>query len=238
VVVLLGGCKYTAPEPSDTAPDGSSCTPISKGLGRLAAPTVDPPILDGVFDDWTTCFVALDTTNAGLVRELEEARFASGAFSVAHDGSRLFVAVRLTAEQPRGNELSDIYRNDSIAIYVDADRVSNTDYDGNAAQIVIDHAARIRSFRKTVPITLPGVDAVVQEAATIDFEVAISQSALGPFASTVGFDLGLSEGDGQDQLSEVVWHQECDGQSGCLCSNDDDAPYCNAKQFGAVELLP
>jgi hypothetical protein len=231
----FGACLTEAPP----------CVPIESGPGALAVPRLASPIaLDGDLADWPTCFVTVDTTTAGLIRDLEgTGRFAPGRFSVATDGERLYVAAEVSVLPPLGDHLPpDVYLNNAISVYVDADGVFRTArYDPDAAQIVVDHANRHAGFAAgegVIPIDAMESAAVVRHD-TFTIEMSIAPSTLGAasFAPTIGFDIGLVGGNGVTMSSELVWHQACAAPV-CGCANSDDAPYCDARQFGTATFAP
>src|SRR5438132_13880448 len=46
------------------------CIPIESGRGTLTVPRLaHPPVVDGDLADWPTCFVTVDPSSAGLVRD-------------------------------------------------------------------------------------------------------------------------------------------------------------------------
>src|SRR5262249_47555106 len=140
LVCSFGLCVETVPP----------CTPIDDGAGKLTIPLVHSPItIDGSLADWPTCFISVDPTNAGLVRDLgATGHFASGRFSLASDGTHLFVAAEVDIVAPLGDQPPPaIYKNNAISVYFDGDGVFTTAaYDANAAQIVVDHANRTQGF--------------------------------------------------------------------------------------------
>src|SRR5438045_6916621 len=82
------------------------CLPIATGNGQLTAPLLDHAIvLDGDLADWPTCFVDVDPTTAGLVRDLGTGgMYSSGRFSVAADAGHIYVAAEVHAIPPLGDQ--------------------------------------------------------------------------------------------------------------------------------------
>lgn len=236
-----GQCRREA-LPVDAAVDAFACTPITAGAGRLNAPRVTAPIIDGDVGDWTACFVTLSpATNPA--RDLDGTmRFLNGRFSVAHDGTRLYIAADVEGIAPLGDQpLPSVYENNSISLYLDGDgSFASMQYDPDAVQIVIDHANRVQAYRNGALVTIPGVVTAVKTVGTrFAIEVAIQASAFGrtAMASSMGFDIGFEGGDGVDQYSEVYWYQAC-GLPACGCSLTNAAPYCDAREFGRASLSP
>jgi hypothetical protein len=225
-------------------PPQPACTPIATAPGQLTVPIVDnPPVVDGDLTDWTTCFITDDPSTAGLVRDLgADGMFASGQFSVTADAGHLYVGAYVHSVPPLGDALPPmVYLNNSVSVYVDGDGVSTTaSYDDNAAQIVVDHANQQSAFRSGQVVTVPDVvSAAVTGSATFTIEMSITPATLGltAFPSVVGFDIGLVGGDGTVMTSELVWYQAC-ARPQCGCAGSDTAPYCDAREFGSVELTP
>ncbi len=219
--------------------DAATCTPIVNGAGALIAPRASIT-LDGQLDDWSACFVTLDTSTALIREENGGGMFASGRFSIAHDDKRIYIAAEVQGVAPLGDHAEpQVYKNDSISLYLDADGVFQSDtYDPDAAQIVIDHANRIGVFHATSPLpNLASFARTVNDTFTIEIAIEPSTLNASAFASTIGFDIGFEGGDGVDQTSELLWFSAC-GPPDCVCSNGDSAPYCDARQFGTATLAP
>jgi len=222
--------------PADGDPPGG-CTPIVAGSGALTAPRIAPIRLDGMLDDWTACFVALDTGNA-TIRDLNGGgAYATGRFSIAHDDTRFYIAAEVMGVPPLGDQPPPaVYENDSISIYLDADGVfDSATYDADAIQIVIDHANRSQQFHASQLTNF--ASAVRGTGNLFTLELAIQPSTLGAtaFAPTIGFDIGFEGGDGVDQTSELLWYVAC-APPACGCTNGDSAPYCDARQLGTATL--
>lgn len=226
-------------------PVGPACTPITAGVpGVLEVPNLPAPTIDGNLADWTSCYLPLDEATAGLVRRLDvTAAVPGGRFSVMHDGTNLYLAAIVTGIVPLGNAMDNlIYRNDGVALYVDANgQMPTPGYDTEASQIVVDHAARRHAYRQANAIGTPAISAsVLANASTYTVEIMVTPSTYGvnAFAETIGFDVAINGGTGPAQENEIVWHQRCNTATGCQCPNGDDAPYCNAQQFGFAHLVP
>ena len=219
------------------------CVPNETGPGALTAPRLTSPIaLDGDLSDWPTCFVTVDTMTAGLIRDLDgSGRFAPGRFSVAADENRVYVAAEVSVLPPLGDHLPpDVYLNNAISVYFDADGVFLTArYDEDAAQIVVDHANRTQGFAiGRGLVDLPELaSGTAVGASTFTIELSITPKTLGSssFARTIGFDIGLVGGNGETMSSELVWFQRC-GPPDCECTNGQSAPFCDARQFGALTI--
>lgn len=232
----------------DADVDGSiapACIAITAGLeGILEVPRLTPPTIDGNVDEWMTCFLPLDEATAGLVRKSDPtAAVPAGRFSVMHDGTNVYFAATVVGIPPLGDATNNgIYRNDGIALYVDANgEMLTPGYDGDAAQIVVDHASRRHAYRQASAIGEPSISAsVTTTGATYTVEIMVTPSTYGAsaFAETIGFDVGLNGGTGAEFENEILWHQRCSTATGCQCPNLDDAPYCNAQQFGDAHLVP
>jgi hypothetical protein len=221
-----------------------ACIPIVAGSGKLTAPRLDSAIvLDGDLSDWPTCFVTVDPSSAGLVRDLGAGgNFASGRFSVAADADHLYVAAEVQSVPPLGDHLPPaVYLNNAISTYFDGDgQFATATYDADAAQIVVDHANREQAFHSGSTVTVPDVASVAMTGTstfTIEMSVAPATFGLAAFANPIGFDIGLVGGDGSVMTSELVWFQACKPPA-CGCSNGDAAPYCDARELGTVELAP
>jgi len=224
---------------------GPACIPITAGVdGVLEVPRLPPPTIDGNVADWTACYLPLDEATAGLVRKLDgNAAVPAGRFSVMHDGTNLYLAAVVDGVLPLGNATNvDIYRNDGVVLYVDANgQMLTPGYDPEASQIVVDHAARRHLYRQSNPIGIPVISAsVTVTGPTYTVEIMVTPSTYGvaAFAETIGFDVGIDGGTGDVQENEILWHQRCNTATGCQCPNGDDAPYCNAQQFGFAHLVP
>lgn len=224
--------------------DPASCTPIVAGPGSLTAPRLAHPLaLDGDLGDWPTCFVPLDTTSAGLLRDLGAAgHFPSGRFSIAHDDTHLYIGAEVADVPPLGDQpLPAVYLNNAISVYLDGDGVFTLpSYDADAAQIVVDHANREQAFRSGQAVAPPEVASFARtdrNTFTIELSVAPSTFGRAAFSRSMGFDIGLLGGDGATTSSEVIWFQRCAAPT-CGCTNRDSAPYCDAREFGTVGLAP
>ncbi len=229
--------------PFDAGPDAAKCLPIVTAPGALAAPPLTMPIVvDGDLADWPTCFVTLDT-NTAIIRDLGAAgSFPTGRFSVAHDAARVYIAAEVMGVLPLGDEPPPaVFRNNSISIYLDADGVfTSSKYDPDAAQIVVDHANRMQAFRNGQLITVTDfTSAAAMTQATFRIEIALTPTTLSAsaFARTIGFDIGFEGGNGTTQTSELVWFEKCSPPA-CGCNGPMSAPFCDARQFGTVELAP
>jgi hypothetical protein len=225
--------------PSDDA--AVACTPIVAGPGALTAPSVSTIVLDGSLADWPTCFVTLDS-HTGIIRDLTGlGDYSTGRFSVAHDATHLYIAAEVTGVPPLGDQpLPDIYENDSISVYLDADGVfAMQKYDADAMQIVVDHANRMQGFRSGALALGNLTTATRTTGSTFTIEMAVQPATLSAskFASTIGFDIGFESGDGVVQTSELVWFEKC-GPPMCGCANGMSAPFCDARQLGTVTLAP
>lgn len=221
------------------------CLPIEAGSGKLTAPRLETPIvIDGDVADWPTCFVAVDPSTAGLVRDLGTGgSYAPGRFSVAVDANHLYVAAEVHPVLPLGDQPSpDVYLNDAISVYFDGDGVFTTaNYNQDAAQIVVDHANRVGVFRRgSPPPTLVGLVSAARTTGstfTIEMSVAPATFGLAAFGNPMGFDIGLVGGDGSIMTSELVWYQAC-APPACGCSNGMAAPFCDAREFGTIAIDP
>jgi Carbohydrate family 9 binding domain-like len=264
LLVVLAGCY--APTPPDgvpcseakTCPTGQSCffdrcyvaappcVEIAADAGRIDIPRIETPLaLDGSLADWPTCFIDVDPSTAGLVRDLSGTMglYAAGRFSLAMipDDDRIFLGAEVTIVPPLGNApVPNIYENNAISTYFDADGVTLTNrYDADAAQIVVDHANRTAAFRSgTGVVTVPDVQSAARVGdTTFVIEMSIRPSTLGrtAFAPEIGFDIGLVGGNGDVMVSELVWFQACTRPT-CGCAGTDSAPYCDARQFGRARL--
>lgn len=229
------------------APLPPACIPIEEGVGALVIPKLEAaPTVDGDLSDWPTCFVSVDQSNAGLVRDLGAGgKFAPGRFSIGANGDRLYVVAEVQSVLPLGDHaVPDVYLNNAISVYFDGDGEFLTNaYGDDAAQIVIDHANRTASFQADNGgiIEIPEqLNAARVGASTFTIEMSITPASLGldAFASTIGFDIGLVGGDGEVMTSELVWFQAC-GDPECVCSagHSDSAPYCDSRQFGTARFL-
>jgi hypothetical protein len=218
------------------------CLEIATGTGQLTAPLLDRAItLDGDLADWPTCFVTIDPSSAGLVRDLGAGgRFASGRFSVAADADHIYVAAEVQSVPPLGEHAApDVFLNNAISVYFDGDGSFTTQaYDADAAQIVVDHANRQGAFHSGSIITVPELaSAAVAGATTFTIEMAVTPASFGlaAFGDRIGFDIGLVAGDGAVMTSELVWFQAC-ARPTCGCSSTDTAPYCDAREFGTLAI--
>jgi len=219
------------------------CTPIDDGSGKLTVPTVTSPIaLDGDLGDWPTCFVTVDATTAGLVRDMgANGKYAAGRFSLAADATHLYIAAECSIVAPLGDQPPPaVYQNNSISVYFDADGVFTTaKYDADAAQIVVDHANQEQAFHSGSLLDSVGVTsgATVGDT-TFTIEMAVEPATFGAtsFADTIGFDIGLVGGDGAEMTSELVWFQAC-APPACGCTNGDAAPFCDAREFGTATFM-
>jgi hypothetical protein len=218
----------------------SPCTPIDAGPGKLTIPRLrEPIVVDGDLADWPTCFITITPSTAGLVRNLgADGRFTPGRFSIAADATHLYVAAEVQSVLPLGDApLPNIYKNNAISVYFDGDGTFTTaNYDADAAQVVVDHANRKQGFHSGQLIALSDVvTAATTGPTTFVIEMALAPSSLklAAFGTHLGFDIGLVGGDGSVMTSELVWVQAC-APPGCGCSNNDAAPYCDAREFGTA----
>jgi len=220
------------------------------GPGQLIVSRVTAaPVVDGDLSDWSTCFTHLDSRTTGAhIRSFTDAgTFPSGDFALVHDGSSIYIAARVVGVLPLGdNGGPELYENDSIAIYIDANGSYsdlNNGYGPDATQIVIDHAGRVQGFRVTTQVATPNMNArtsALADGRSYTVEVRIDPATFGAaaFGATIGFDIAWNDGVGDSQVSEISWFKKCGASTGCGCSNGDDAPYCNSRQFGSAQLLP
>ncbi len=245
LVCSRGTCVAHVTEPPDAtgvtdARDAAGCTPVADGAGALSAPSFTPTI-DGDLTEWTPCFIGLDSTTGVVIDYGAMNRFPSGRFSIAHDATHLYIAAEVQGVLPLGNHgLPTIYENNAISVYLDGDgSVTSSDYDDDAAQILVDHANRVQPYRNTLPVSLSHLASAAQaDQATFTIELALEPSAFGlaSFGPTVRFDLGFEAGDGTEQDSEVYWYQRCELPT-CGCSDGTtSAPYCDARELGTVTL--
>ena len=230
----FGKCSAAAPP----------CIPIATGSGSLTAPVLATPIrIDGDLSDWPTCFVTVDASTAGLVRDLGAGgQFTPGRFSVAADAGHLYVAAQVTSAPPLGDAPPpNVFLNNAISVYFDGDgQIAGAAYDADAAQIVVDHANREQAFRNATAVVVPEVaSAATSDATTFTIELSVAPATFGlpAFGPTVGFDIGLVGGNGTNMTSELVWFQRCTTPA-CGCPDGTDAaPYCDAREFGSVKLV-
>jgi hypothetical protein len=221
------------------------CIPIDAGTGKLTVPRLDHAlVLDGDLSDWPTCFVTVDLTTAGLVRDLGAGgMFAPGRFSIAADDDHLYVGAEVHTVPPLGDHAPpDVFLNNAISVYFDGDGVFTTAaYDADAAQIIVDHANRVGEFHNPGPtITVPDfASAAMTGPSTFTIEMSVTPASFGlaEFGSTIGFDIGLVGGDGSVMTSELVWFQACKPPA-CGCTSGDAAPYCDTREFGTATFAP
>jgi hypothetical protein len=220
------------------------CTSIASGSGSLVVPRLAQPItLDGDLSDWPTCFITLDTSTAGLVRDLGAGgHFPNGQFSVAADAGHVYVGAEVTIVPPLGDRAApNVFLNNAISVYFDGDgQFSTASYDADAAQIVIDHANREQAFRSGATVTVPDISsAAVTGAATFSIEMSVTPATFGlaAFSGALGFDIGFVGGDGVTMTSELVWYQRCQAPQ-CGCGSGSAAPFCDAREFGTVAIAP
>lgn len=255
------GCYAPAPPPGalctadQTCPDplicrfgrcvtATPCTSIASGSGSLVVPRLAQPLtLDGDLSDWPTCFVTLDRSTAGLVRDLGAGgHFPEGRFSVAADATHIYVGAEVAIVPPLGEHAPpDIFLNNAISVYFDGDgQFATAAYDADAAQIVVDHANREQAFHSGATIPAPGVASVaLTGASTFSIEMSVTAATFGlaAFPGAIGFDIGFVGGDGTTMSSELVWFQRCTTPV-CGCSGGSAAPYCDAREFGSVAIGP
>jgi len=221
------------------------CIPIDNGSGKLTIPKLrEPIVVDGDISDWPTCFITVDPTTAGLIRDLgANGQFTPGRFSIAADADHhLYVAAEVTSVLPLGDApLPAIYKNNAISVYIDGDGTfTSASYDPDAAQIVVDHANREQGFHSGSLIAPPDlVSAAVTGSSTFTIEMAVDATSFGlaAFGSQIGFDIGLVGGDGSVMTSELVWFQACSPPA-CMCTNGDAAPFCDARELGTATFAP
>ncbi len=225
----------------DAPRDAFACKPIGGAGGSLEVPFVVAPKIDGDLADWPACFVSIDATH-NPTRDLDHmGAFASGRFSLAHDATKIYLAADITGIAPLGDEaVPGIFENDSVSFYLDGDGVFTSQaYDSDAMQLVIDHANRVQGFRDGMNVTATSVTSAAITSGnhyTIEASVAPSTFGLTAFGASIGFDLGIENGDGASQLSEVLWYQACElPLCGCM-SGTESAPYCDAREFGTATL--
>ena len=222
--------------------DAATCTPIAAGSAALTAPMIPAPAIDGKLADWPTCFISI-ASGSNPTRDFgANGMFPAGRFSIARDATHVFIAAEVMGVPPLGAQPPPaIYQNNSISFYVDGGGHSTTAaYGPHAAQIVIDHANQIQSFRDGTEVVLPNViSAAKTSGTTYTIEMSLDASSLSLFAfgTTLGFDIGFEGGDGTTQTSEVLWVETC-GPPDCGCTNSSSAaaPYCDAREFGVAAL--
>jgi hypothetical protein len=228
------------------APDASGCRSITTNTpGSLVAPKVGAAkTVDGDLSDWDSCFVALDRNSAYATRDLAGGGFVSGEFSIVHDGAKIYVAVRIVGIAPLGGSNPPaLFANDSAEIYLDGDGATQQAYGPDTTQIIVDHAGRRQGFRDSTAIDTPGANAAARVAPdgltfTIELEITPQTISRTSFANVMGFDVALNNGSGSAQQTQIIWFQECRQSSGCGCADGNDAPYCDARQFGSLMLAP
>jgi len=224
-----------------------ACLPIDAGMGKLTVPHLDHALaLDGDLSDWPTCFITVDPSTAGLVRDLGAGgMFASGRFSIAADDDHLYVGAEVHSVPPLGDHAPpEVFLNNAISVYFDGDGVFTTaEYDADAAQIIVDHANRVGVYHNPGPPTtsVPElVTAATTGTSTFTIEMSVTAGSFGltQFGSSIGFDIGLVGGDGSVMTSELVWYQAC-APPACGCpSGSDAAPYCDTREFGTATFAP
>lgn len=227
---------HDAGDHDDTGHADAGCTSIASGSAALAVPEVSvPPTIDGEFDDWDTCFIELDGSNSQLT--FGSAGYVTGQFAAEWNGDTLYLAAEVVGGLPLGSGgLPDIYLNNSVEFYIDADGIaSGSSYDAHTAQLVVDHNNAQHWFVDGNATTLPSVVTAValgSDPTSYHVEVALPASALGSasFASPFGFDFDWVNGNGSSQLSRVTWAQTC-----ASCTAD---PCCDAREFGSATLVP
>jgi hypothetical protein len=224
--------------------DSGACRSITTGTpGSLVARRVAaPPSIDGDLSDWDTCFLAIDRNNAYSVRDIGgSGAYPSGEFSIVHDGAKIYVAVRMAKVDTLGGETGTaLFKNDSAEIYVDADGVLAQAYGSETLQLVVDHTGKHQAFRASMAVESPSAKSAARsDGANITIELELTPQTFGQaaFAKTVGFDVALNNGDGDKQLTQIVWFQEC-RKPECGCLDGNDSPYCDGRQFGSVMLEP
>lgn len=229
------------------AAEAGPCRSITTNSpGSLVAPKAASPLnVDGDLSDWDACFIPLDRTNAYSVRDIAGAGvYPSGEFSVMHDGAKIYVAVRLQkVGDPGSAEGDSLFMNDSAEIYFDADGMLAQTYGADTTQIVVDHAGRRQGYRMSAAVGTPGSRAAARNGAdgtTVTLELEVSPETFGQtsFAPSLGFDVAFNNGDGNAQLTQIIWFQQCRKSSGCGCADGNDAPYCDGRQFGSLMLAP
>lgn len=225
--------------------DSGTCRSITTGTpGSLVARKVaSAPSIDGDLSDWDTCFFAIDRNNAYSVRDIAgTGAYPSGEFSVVHDGAKIYVAVRMAKVDALGGATgTSLFLNDAAEIYFDTDGVLAQDYTSDAMQIIVDHTGKHQGFRNQATVDTPLVKSAALSAGekiTIELEVTPSTFGRTTFANPIGFDVALDNGDGSNQLTQIVWFQKCRKSSGCGCTDGNDSPYCDGRQFGSLMLEP
>lgn len=225
--------------------DSGACRSITTGTpGSLVARKVaTAPSIDGDLSDWDTCFFAFDRNNAYSVRDIAgSGAYPSGEFSVVHDGAKIYVAIRMAKVDVLGAEKgTSLFLNDSAEIYFDADGALAQAYGSDTAQIIVDHTGKHQGFRDQAVVDTPAAKSAAISAGpdiTIELEVTPATFGRSSFANPVGFDVALNNGDGANQLTQIVWFQKCRSSSGCGCTDGNDSPYCDGRQFGSLMLEP
>jgi hypothetical protein len=220
----------------DTGKDAGSCTPIATGSAAISVPAVvTPPSIDGNLDDWNTCFIELDGSNAQNIAGAPP--FASGRFALEYGSDTLYLAAEVVGVAPLGSAgLPDIFVNNAVEIYVDGDGLASAAaYDAHTAQLVVDHNNAQKWFVTGQAMNLPQVATAVtlgSDGVTYRVEIAVPATALGlvQLASPFGFDIDWTTGSGATQLSRIAWAQTCPS-----CTKD---PCCDAREFGTATLAP
>ncbi len=223
--------------------------------GTLSAPHATITI-DGDLADWACiAFVHVDA-NVGNVVKPDAATVTLANdydFAVSWDENALRVAFHVVDPSADGNaSAQELFRNDSVEVYVDADGMLTGVYGQDDHQWIVDHLNQSQVFQwlpgSTVNAVSTGFSSAVRAGkGTIDYEIAIPASDLGrPTLSAalhLGFDVATNDGDGTAQIEQLLWYEAkgCTCANGCCCNGaggKPDQPFCDTQRFGTLVLAP
>lgn len=232
---------------TNAAPDAcGGASPNTTGVIR--APRARGPVaIDGDLDDWACVpFVRLDADTAAEVTPSTPRARSAYEFAVVWDEAGIYVAVRAIDDFIGGQRTADVYQNDSVEVYVDADGVLTGAYGPNDHQYVVDHQNVSEDYGPEPPLRPPQAgfsSAIAKVTGGYVVEMRIAPSELGTTfqaGAQLGFDFVGNNSDGLDRTHALLWYRAptCSCTTGCCCGAEEDRPFCNTQRFGRLELAP
>ena len=216
----------------------------------------DSITIDGNLSDWPAgLFTANTLTHAnaadvnGTWAAMESANNAnlSADFAVRWDTTALYVAAHITddaAQNFTSTNNDQIWKGDSIEVYVRSAAGSTGAYTANDGQFVFASNNESRVFRVTnagdIPAGVSFAAVATSTAASWTFEVKIPWSVIGGTASlgrNLGLDIGLNDCDanGACRARYLIWKVQPVGAP-CAACMGTCAPFCDTRTFYGLQL--
>lgn len=230
-----GGLDRSDATARDPAPEaGPSCSPMTVMNGVVKAGHANKPFtIDGDLADWAC--TTFHTFNGGDGGTQSGTTASTYAFAAAWDADNLYFAFRVTdATLPRGAEPQDVWKNDSVELYIATARRNG--YATTDHTYVVDWQGRANEFNNPDGRHAPGAGfsrGVVANGngMTVEMRVARAELGLGSLATTTTLFVDFAGNDLQTNGSDVwtTWYRE--PNCGCTIDKETDG-------FGALNLVP